>query len=605
VRVIPLPRHLADLQVAALRTRLGIVRPDDPVPRHFLTAFVCIHCRRVCTHLIEDAPASAAAAAAGAIDSTSTTPTTSKRGGGGGPVFETASGNTLVAIVHTTADIIAADERARRNPPGRYPHYDELPHGTRLVDYYLEHGARFTDSDITFWPPMPTLASTPDDTAVTAVDAYLATRHTGRFDPAAAFAVGSDGSARRRAASRRVSRDDETNRAVLLPMTMVPGESAEETYLRRWNERSGGHLRVGHRSADPADRSFLWVCVSRRKKIEEKKLDALLTAAPTKATARARAAVTPREVDDASRAGQAQLFRAARANYGFSRCSWKQLIEVNLFTYALRLDNHVYMACCNCLGFMRLADAIHVNESLVCGRCAMRIRAIERASYAIDDDDDNGPSDTTTTRVNNSLAPPTTTTIHCRLCGRYASMAEIGQFVPFLVYDDVSVGDESFIEVHFCAKHAHYYDWIARNANIPSLSNIDVALSVAATAKEKSECKKAEQRRRAAAAAAAALSVGTDDTLRRYIDASIGGGTDDASSSMIALSDGDDEHTTTTTTTDTVGVDATVAVVGDDDNDDDADDEDACVVTSLVGLKRRQRVADNDDSMDIGGGDDE
>ena len=66
------------------------------------------------------------------------------------------------------------------------------------------------------------------------------------------------------------------------------------------------------------------------------------------------------------------------------------------------------------------------------------------------------------------------TQVRCRKCNYYARVGE--RYVPYVVYDDLSVGSESFTEIYLCPSHAPKATWISSSANIQSLSAVDRGL---------------------------------------------------------------------------------------------------------------------------------
>ena len=77
-------------------------------------------------------------------------------------------------------------------------------------------------------------------------------------------------------------------------------------------------------------------------------------------------------------------------------------------------------------------------------------------------------------RINRGIAPPLATTVRCRKCNYYARVGE--PYVPYVVYDDLSVGAESFIEIYLCPSHAAQATWISSCVNVQSLSAVDRGL---------------------------------------------------------------------------------------------------------------------------------
>ena len=341
VRAVPLPRHIADLQLTSLRTRLGINGNTEHVPRHLLTSFVCLHCRRFCGQLMTTTTDddTSTANTSNTIDRSAAAKQRAVRNLAT-PIFESSSGSNLVACVHDTLESQTRIQRDARSDGRRLPQYSELvslarEHGT-LLHWYQEEAER---SETSMYPPLPTIATNPEDSLQRSKDfieklSHLRT-HDGNFG--AYFEANLNASSpviaplsdlwKRRIDARNTqcTRDlssiiDDDGHEKKQSMISL---DIEEHYRRRWNELSGGHLRVGHRSEDPSDVRVNWVCVSARKKNERRK-----TQNTSASTTKMDAALTPRERQVAARQSGLHLRRDTRALYRYSLCSRKLLLEV-------------------------------------------------------------------------------------------------------------------------------------------------------------------------------------------------------------------------------------------------------------------------------------
>lgn len=409
---IPLPSHLAAAQIAAARVRFS-TPTTEPVPRHLLTSLLCIQCRRFCGHVAGPADDNAFPSS-----------------------FQYACGSQLAVIANDSLEHLMTRTRADRG--GRLPTYRELPTGQRLFDYYASEAV--DTSSRSCYPADPSVF----DALPSAI--HEAERHpavaSGSLYASVDFAECTvDGPHPVLAAPGPTVR----SRGVMQMLNIAHAEQElhfEEEFQRRWNEATGGHMVTGQRAhTAPDQRSIVWVCGSKRVKSEERK-----TRNTHVSETRIMEACTGTEVEVAKNTAERKRRQDMRQYYRYSLCQRMRLTEVNMLTFALRIDAITYVACCACLSFTTMARIHWHGAIFVCDTCHSR-------------------ADTS------GVVPVLRkTAIQCRRC---KSNNHGQSMYAIVVWNDLNVGDERFVEVHFCDKHIREVAWAMQSPGYLPLSAID------------------------------------------------------------------------------------------------------------------------------------
>jgi hypothetical protein len=230
------------------------------------------------------------------------------------------------------------------------------------------------------------------------------------------------------------------------PMMMDSGSRtmvtrAQFRYEDILQRRLGNKRVVGHTSSSPGEQSIMWVCGSnksssdlsdvRKEGASEQQIADALTAAER-----------DRAVSKQAVSRRKHMFNL----YTHAQCSDRLVTEVNLFGRALLMHDEVYMACCYCLTWMKLRHAHCVGELLLCMSCN---QSVEEHGH---------------------LAEASAYAQECIYCRTRAVGAE--HYTKILVWDDVSVGNESFRQIYLCGKHARTKKWMLLFPNVPCMSAI-------------------------------------------------------------------------------------------------------------------------------------
>lgn len=111
-------------------------------------------------------------------------------------------------------------------------------------------------------------------------------------------------------------------------------------------------LTLLQRSNDPKDETIVWTCSSDRYKAAERK-----THQTVAAMQKVEDSITPQQRTTALRSANQKRRHDMRAYNVYSLCSRSRLLAVSMLGYALRVDRHIIVACCSCLGYTRVVNA--------------------------------------------------------------------------------------------------------------------------------------------------------------------------------------------------------------------------------------------------------
>lgn len=488
--VFALPRHLANYHARALRSALtSDGDPDGPeakrmvLPTHFMRTYVCSRCRRFCGHLSDTRAAN--------------------------PM--TAYGAVRVRIEPATEDARMVRKLREACTSGDWsrvaPRFDQTaPAPGGLVQMWRERIHRSgavarIDADRIWVPKEPYNA------------AMEALRDDGTEEYAQRDDVEGDAEVDRWRAGieeatavvesrkRRVEESKPTWQGALDAIARVasnaefeppPNEGrapyepafpqelpvwgdenldAEERIMRRWRKLVGPLAAVGFRSdtsQEEREAEFSWVCALKRGRNETRR------AKQARSTrSKVEPSLPPRQLASSRRAVENKLRRDARIEAEHAACSTTRLLEVNLMGSALRLDGEIYMACCSCLHFMRLSEGRWDGDAIVCGGCVDAANTARSSSSS--SSTSSGVSNVVRLAAVAGRAPAVAaqTCFHPR-CGRQAAADE--RFATLVVFADVQVGGERFVDIHFCDKHVKDVAWVHALPTIQTQSAVYVAL---------------------------------------------------------------------------------------------------------------------------------
>jgi len=319
IYAFPLSRHLADKQAAVLRERLSIADANEPLPIHLLTTFVCRHCREFRGALI-------------------------------GPTAEATKelpmfGSELVAMTTTSIEQRAAARLKRDGFPSWSRLVDEArKSGSSLFDWFSANSS--IDGDQTVYPPDPVVFSAPAD-ATARCEHWANERDRERRE--SPFSL--DGVPPLELVRAAPSSSDASFFGAL-SLPPFEDDAVFERFNERWAELNGRPFIVGHRSADPLDESIVWTCSSRKYKGAERK-----THQTAAARQKVQDSITPQQRVSAMRSANQKRRHDMRTYHLYSLCSRSRLLAVSMLGYAIRVDRHIIVACCACLGYTRLTAA--------------------------------------------------------------------------------------------------------------------------------------------------------------------------------------------------------------------------------------------------------
>ena len=414
IYAFPLSKHLADKQASVMRERLQI-DDNEPLPLHLLTSFVCRRCREFRGALIDE-------------NADATTEL---------PMF----GSELVAMTTTPIEAQVATNLERRG----FPQWSELvtearDAGTSLFDWFRAKAT--IDGDTNVFPTDPVVFNAPDN-ATDVCEAWLESRPHTTFSVADYPITKTPNPAAAAAAA-------DTDVSVIIDLENLQTPSFErnnvfEQFQMRWAALNRRPFVVGHRSNDSRDEVIVWTCASKRYKAEERKIHQ--TGA---AMQKVEDSITPQQRTSALRSANQKRRHDMRCYHLYSLCSRTHLLAVSLLGYAVRVDRHIIMACCVCLGYTRLSNAHWYDDTLLCTRCWKRSKQGVVGSMGV-----FGLS----------------TSVKCLHCRSVRKPGDVFYATP--VYDDVI---NRFVTIYLCDAHAKKKSWLFGSPNYHALTTVNVGI---------------------------------------------------------------------------------------------------------------------------------
>jgi hypothetical protein len=429
---LPLARHVADRQAAAVRARFSL-SPSEPIPRHILSTFVCSQCREFRGTLVR--------------------PSRKRQ------PDVTTSGSKNVAIQSWSLNL-TVQRRLRDNGFPTYEHARTVAKecGGTLFKYYQQNAT--IDDASAMYPHDCTAFDAPAD-ALAQTRAWLARIDADRPEPFSLEGLDDDAARLEKLAPQRRTAPVQSLSSLESPLGTT--YEYEEEFLRRWQAANGRRFIVGHRSADEADDAVIWTCASKRYKIEERKTRQ--TAAAERKVANS---ITPRERQQALRSANFRRRRDVRLYHYYSLCSRSHVIAVSMLGTAVRIDDALIVACCSCLAYTRLDDAQWYDDALICIRCQRRRRDASLAASS------SSSSSRASRRAQSISITPSSlaVSIKCKAC----STVQKDDMLPFLrasAYDETV---RAFVDVYLCERHSRKKAWLFLAPTVHTLATIEAGL---------------------------------------------------------------------------------------------------------------------------------
>lgn len=399
IYTIPLAKHIVDKQAASMRGRLNM-SPERPLPLHMLSTFVCMNCRLFRGALVS-----------GKQDN-----------GANLPMF----GSRDVAFQTTCIESVVA----RRLREHGFPTIERLQteareSGGTLFEWYRRHAT--IDMSSSTIPADPLLFDAPPNAIVEAA-AWIE-----KVDRPITFEVP------RIPLTNYITPSGEPNPVPPPLATALTSFSEHEEFLNRWEKLNQRPFISGHRST--TEESVIWTCAWKRYKAEERK-----TRQTGAAMQKVANAITAQERVKTLRSANASRRHDMRRYHTFSLCNRSRVHAVSMLGHALCLDDTLYVACVNCLGYTKMSVAHWRGDSLLCTPC-------------------HRLGTTTTTPFG------TMTTVKCRKC-RLVRKSGV-EFPRVSAYDEIS---NEFVDVFLCPTHAKKKTWLLSSPIIHPLATIDVGL---------------------------------------------------------------------------------------------------------------------------------